>query len=51
MSKPTAIVRVHRPELTAEERAKRMEAIKQAAANQRWNQIVCGILAQLPAPV
>lgn len=33
MSKPTAIVRVHRPELTVEERAKRMEAIKQAAAN------------------
>lgn len=32
MSKPTAIVRVHRPELTAEERAKRMEAIKQATA-------------------
>lgn len=29
---PTAIVRVHRPELTAEERAKRMEAIKDAAA-------------------
>lgn len=25
------IIRVHRPELTAEERAKRMEQIKQAA--------------------
>lgn len=25
------IVRVHRPELTAEERARRMEAIKEAA--------------------
>jgi hypothetical protein len=29
---PTAIVRVHRPELTTEERAKRMESIEQAAA-------------------
>ena len=29
---PTAIVRVHRPQLTTEERAKRMEGIKQAAA-------------------
>lgn len=28
---PTAIVRIHRPTLTPEERAKRMEAIKQAA--------------------
>lgn len=33
MKQPTAIVRVHRPELTAEERARRMEAIKKAAAN------------------
>lgn len=30
---PPAIVRVHRPDLTPEERAKRMEHIKQAAAN------------------
>lgn len=29
---PTAIVRIHRPELSAEERAKRMESIKEAAA-------------------
>ena len=29
---PTAIVRVHRPELTSEDRAKRMESNKQAAA-------------------
>lgn len=29
--KPRAIVTVHRPELTPEERAKRMEEIKQAA--------------------
>lgn len=29
---PTAIVRIHRPELTPEERARRMEGIKQAAA-------------------
>ena len=29
---PTAIVRVHRPELTAEEREKRMERIRKAAA-------------------
>ena len=28
-----AIIRVHRPELTAEERARRMEQIKKAAAN------------------
>lgn len=28
----TAIVRIHRPELTAQEREKRMEAIKKAAA-------------------
>lgn len=27
------IIRVHRPELTAEERARRMKQIKQAAAN------------------
>lgn len=33
MNRPSAIVRVHRPELTAEERARRMEAIKKAAAN------------------
>lgn len=33
MNQPNAIVRVHRPVLTAEERAKRMDAIKQAAAN------------------
>ena len=33
MSQSTAIVRVHRPELTAEERVRRMEAIKKAAAN------------------
>lgn len=26
------IIRIHRPELTEEERAKRMEAIKEAAA-------------------
>lgn len=32
-NKPTAIVRVHRPALTPEERAKRMEHIKQAAAS------------------
>ena len=30
---PTAIVRIHRPDLTPEERAKRMELIHQAAAN------------------
>jgi hypothetical protein len=30
---PTIIVRVHRPDLTPEERAKRMGQIKQAAAN------------------
>lgn len=30
---PPAIVRIHRPELTPEEHAKRMERIKQAAAN------------------
>lgn len=30
--KPTAIVRIHRPELTPEERAKRMERIEHAAA-------------------
>jgi hypothetical protein len=29
---PTAIVRIHRPTLTPEEHAKRMEAVKQAAA-------------------
>ncbi len=29
---PNAIVRIHRPELTEEERAKRMEQISQAAA-------------------
>ena len=28
---PAAIVRIHRPELTPEERAKRMEGVKQAA--------------------
>ena len=28
-----AVVRIHRPELTPEERAKRMEAIKRAATN------------------
>ena len=28
---PVAIVRIHRPELTPEERAKRMEEIKRAA--------------------
>lgn len=33
MPQPTAVVRVHRPELTAEERAKRMKAIEKAAAN------------------
>lgn len=27
------IIRIHRPELTAEERAKRMKQIKKAAAN------------------
>jgi hypothetical protein len=32
-NKPTAIVRVHRPDLTPEEMAKRMEQIKRAAAN------------------
>ena len=32
-NKPTAIVRIHRPDLTPEERAKRMERIKQAAAS------------------
>ena len=30
---PPIIVRVHRPDLTPEERVKRMECIKQAAAN------------------
>lgn len=30
---PAAIVRIHRPDLTPEERAERMERIKQAAAN------------------
>ena len=30
---PPAIVRVHRPDLTPEERAKRMERIQQAATN------------------
>lgn len=30
---PAAIVRVHRPDLTPEERAKRMERIEQAAAD------------------
>lgn len=29
---PTAIVRIHRPELTPQEREKRMAAIKDAAA-------------------
>lgn len=28
---PPAIVRIHRPELTEEERAKRMEGVKRAA--------------------
>lgn len=32
-NKPTAIVRVHRPDLTPEERAQRMAAIKKAAEN------------------
>lgn len=32
-TKPAAIVRVHRPDLTPEETAKRMERIKKAAAN------------------
>lgn len=32
MDQPTAIVRIHRPELSAKEREKRMEAIKKAAA-------------------
>ena len=31
MAKPTAIVRVHRPDLTPEERARRMERIEKAA--------------------
>lgn len=30
--KPTAVVRVHRPDLTPEERAHRMAGIEQAAA-------------------
>ena len=30
---PPAVVRIHRPDLTPEERAKRMERIHQAAAN------------------
>lgn len=30
---PPAVVRIHRPALTPEERAERMERIKQAAAN------------------
>lgn len=30
---PPAIVRIHRPDLSPEERAKRMELIHQAAAN------------------
>ena len=30
---PTVIVRVHRPELSAQERARRMETIKHAATN------------------
>lgn len=29
--KPAAVVRIHRPELTPEERARRMEEIKRAA--------------------
>lgn len=33
MEKHTAIVRVHRPELSEKERQKRMEAIKKAAAD------------------
>lgn len=33
MQKQAAIVRVHRPELTARERAKRMEEINKAAAH------------------
>lgn len=33
MEKQTAIVRVHRPELTEQERQKRMEAIKKAATD------------------
>ena len=32
-NKPTAIVRVHRPDLTPEERAQRMAAIKKATEN------------------
>lgn len=32
-STPTAIVRVHRPDLTPEERAKRLEEIRKAAIN------------------
>lgn len=31
-NKPTAIVRVHRPDLTPEERAERMERVRKAAA-------------------
>lgn len=31
-NRPTAVVRVHRPELTPEEKARRMERIKEAAA-------------------
>lgn len=32
-NKPAAIVRVHRPDLTPEEREKRMELIRRAAVN------------------
>lgn len=32
-TKPKAIVRVHRPDLTPEEREKRMELIRRAAVN------------------
>lgn len=32
-NKPAAIVRVHRPDLTPEERAKRMKQIEKAATN------------------
>ena len=32
-SKPAAIVRVHRPDLTPEERARRMEQIRKAAVD------------------
>ena len=41
---PNAIVRIHRPELSPEERSKRMKAIHDAAANLLANAIRDGTL-------